>query len=149
MTPSLRFMRQHARHTRTLTCDPYQIGSNPARQRRHTRTLTHVLLSVRHTRHIVTRGPSHTTPSLGQSMWRRKPERQEGERGTIGGLVTTDTTTHHRTTTRHEPTHHTPLQPQPNATNPTRTTTLDSTKVFRTRNPNQKDIHNQPTVKRI
>ena len=161
MTPLLRFMRQRTRLTRTLTrdpyligstrhrltrtltCDPYQIGSNPARQQRHTRTLTYVLLSVRNTRTIVTRGPSHTTPSLGQSMWRREPERREGERGTMGGL----STTHQRATTRHQPTHHTILQPQPHTTNPTRNITLDRTKALETRNPNTNDTHNQTTVK--
>ena len=171
MTPLLRFMRQRTRLTRTLTrdphligstrqrltrtltCDPYQIGSNPARQQRHTRTLTYVLLSVRNTRTIVTRGPSHTTPSLGQSMGRRMPamasERRKGEKGTMGGLVTTDTTILPRTNTGHDLTHITHLQPQPNTTNPTCTTTLGSTKALGTRNPNQEDIHNQTTVKWI
>jgi hypothetical protein len=111
MTSSLGFMRQHTScHTRTLTwqcltrtltCDPYQIRSYPARQRRHTMTLTHFLLQVRNMRHIVARGPSHTTPSLGQSMWRREPERREGGKGTMAGHVKHDSTIHHRTTTRH------------------------------------------------
>ena len=93
MTPSLRFMRQrtcltrtltrnpyligctrHICHTRTLTCDPYQIGSNPARHSCPTGTLTHVLVQIRTVMgHIVTRGPSPTTPSSGQSMGQRMP----------------------------------------------------------------------------
>ncbi len=120
VTPSLGFMRQRTCLTRTLTrdpyiiastrqcltrtltCDPYQIGSYPARQRRHTGTLTHILLQVRNTRHIVTQGPSHTTLHWGkQSMWRREPERQEGRRGRMAGHVKYNTTNQHRTLTQH------------------------------------------------
>ena len=169
MTPSLRFMRQrtcltrtltrnpyligytrHICHTRTITCDPYQIGSNPARHSCPTGTLTHVLVQIRTVMgHIVTRGPSPTTPSSGQSMGQRMPglapERRDGEQGTMGELVTTETSITPRTTTGHTPITH--LQPQPNTTNPTPNITLDSTKALETRNPNKKDTHNQTTVK--
>ena len=170
MTPSLRFMRQrtcltrtltrnpyligytrHICHTRTLTCDPYQIGSNPARHSCPTGTLTHVLVQIRTVMgHIVTRGPSPTTPSSGQSMGQRMPglapERWDGEQGKMGELVTAETPLTPRT--KHGHTTITHLQPQPSTTNPTANIPLDNTKALETRNPNKKDTHNQTTIKR-